>query len=367
MASNGIRVGLVGTSWWAEAMYLPALAEHPDGRITAICGRNRARADEVATQWSIDQVFDHAESMITSGDIDAIIIASTNDTHHPLTLLAAQHGIHVLCEKPLGVQAGEADEMTAAVDTAGLVSMTPFTYRHMPMNRQVKRYVDEGYIGTPYHMAGRYYTGYARDGDYLWRFDAGEAGSGVIGDLGTHWIDMAIDTLGPVAAVSAITTSAVPRAPRPDGHPYQPGEDVAMMTLRFVSGALGQITVSAACWEGGGFNQSHHIEVHGSEGTIYAMCDWETVQRVTGRRADQQGTPTELERSPDIWDGLRTDTVHNTYRDVFRTSNVQARAWVAAIAAGETVQPDLAAGAAAQRVAEAALESATLGGTSVDV
>ena len=183
-----IRIGLVGTSWWAESMYLPALATHPHGRITALCGRNTDRAREVAGRWNISTVYDDAASMYD--EIDAVIVASSNASHHPLALAALQRGKHVLCEKPLGLSGAEADELSAAAAAAGVVTMTPFTYRFMPMMVEMQHRVSSGFVGSPYHMAARYYTGFARDGEYSWRFDRAEAGSGVLGDLGSHWIDL---------------------------------------------------------------------------------------------------------------------------------------------------------------------------------
>jgi predicted dehydrogenase len=353
-----VRVGLIGTSWWSEAMYLPALADHPTGRITAIAGRDTAKARQVAAAWAVEEVYDNAEELIGSATVDAVIVASSNASHHPLSRAAIDRRLHVLCEKPLGLDAAEAADLADAAARAGIVSMTPFTYRWMPVNQQLRRHIDEGYVGTPYHMAARYYTGYGRRSDYVWRFDRGEAGSGVLGDLGSHWIDLAQVLLGPIEAISAATSVMVHRGPRPDGRPYEPGEDVAMMTARFASGASAQLLVSAVCWEGTPFGQTHHVEVHGSDGTLYAVNDWDTVQDVRGVRAGDRGPARSLPRPGDIWDGLRTDTVHNTYRDLFRTQEAMTRAWVSAIAAGTSVQPDLAVGAQVQRVVDAAQRSA---------
>ena len=189
---DNVRVGLIGTSWWADAMYLPALAEHPRGAITAIAGRNAATTEAVAARWGIAHSYASADALLADADIDAVIIASSNASHAPLALAAIERGLHVLCEKPLGLDAAEAGRIAAAADRAGIVSMTPFTYRFMPLSVQIRRYIDEGYVGRPYHMGARYFTGFARDGEYAWRFDRAEAGSGVLGDLGSHWIDMAM-------------------------------------------------------------------------------------------------------------------------------------------------------------------------------
>src|SRR6476646_4632891 len=95
-----VRVGLVGTSWWAEAMYLPALADHPIGRITAICGRDLERTRSVAASWSIPHAFADWSAMLASGEIDAVIIATPNETHFEITMAALDRELPVLCEKP---------------------------------------------------------------------------------------------------------------------------------------------------------------------------------------------------------------------------------------------------------------------------
>jgi predicted dehydrogenase len=348
-------------------MYLPALAEHPRGAITAIAGRHAATTEAVAARWGIAHSYTSAEALLADADIDAVIIASSNASHAPLALAAIERGLHVLCEKPLGLDAAEAGRIAAAADGAGIVSMTPFTYRFMPLSVQIRRYIDEGYVGRPYHMGARYFTGFARDGEYAWRFDRAEAGSGVLGDLGSHWIDMAMFLLGPIEAIAATTSTMVPRGPRPDGAAYDVCDDVAMMTARFSSGATAQLLVSAVAWEGTPFGQTHEFDVVGSEGTMHAYCDWDTVQQLRGVRSGQTGPAHDLERSPDIWRGLRTDTLHNTYRDVFRTTDAMTRGWVTAIADGTPVQPDLAHGAQVQRVVDAAIRSAGADGGMVAV
>src|SRR3954452_4139472 len=86
--TQSVRVGLVGTSWWAEAMYLPALADHPIGQITAMCGRDRDRARSVADQWAIPHAYNDWSTMLDSGDIDAVIVASPNETHFEISMAA---------------------------------------------------------------------------------------------------------------------------------------------------------------------------------------------------------------------------------------------------------------------------------------
>ena len=358
-----VRVGLVGTSWWAEAMYLPALADHPIGSITAICGRDLDRARSVAANWSIPHVSDDWAALVDSGEIDALIIATPNETHHEITMAALDRGLPVLCEKPLGMNVAQARQMAEAATDRGVTTMVPFTYRYMPTNQFVKQLIDDGYVGRPYHLSMRYFAGYARDGTYAWRFDEEKAGSGILGDLGSHWLDMARWFLGEVTAVRAHRDFFVDREPRPDGSDYAPVEDSAVISARFESGASATLQVSAVCWEGTPFGQIHELDLHGSDGTLHALNDWDTVQEVRGVRAGEPGPAKPLVIPDSAWNGAPRDRVHDTYRHIFRRTEAMTRQWVSAIAHGHTVEPDLATGARVQELVSAAVTSATTDGS----
>jgi predicted dehydrogenase len=289
---------------------------------------------------------------------DAVIIAGTNETHAEMATAAVRAGKAVLCEKPVALTSAEAAEVADLADEHGVISLVPFTYRWMPAFVWAKRLIDEGYVGRVHSLNLRYHTGYALSGEYAWRFDREIAGSGVIGDLGSHWLHYARWWCGEVTHVAAVMQSCVARAPRPDGSDYERNEDSALITVRFAEGGLGSLQVSAVAYEGDGFGQTHNAEIHGSDGTLHIVCDWKSVQTVRGIRAGEPGQAEELPIPEDIWAGARHDTVHNTYRDVFRSGAASARLWLSAVAAGERCQPDLREGARVQELTDAALYSA---------
>ena len=361
--NNRVRVGIFGTSWWADTIYLPGLAAHEQADVVACCGRNRDRAQAFANTWKIPGVFTDPDEMLRTADLDAVIVATSNDTHHPLTMAALDAGLHVLCEKPLGLDVAQAEAMATKANEIGAITMVPLTYRFMPMNRWVRELVGNGYVGQPLHINARYYTDFGFDPSYSWRFDREIAGSGIIGDLASHWVDLArwlIDDTE--VSVSALTRNFVEREPRPDGTPYDQTEDSAALTVSYASGAYGLLQTSAVCHEGTPFGQTHHYEIHGDRGTIYATCDWDRVQRVDGlRRGDTEGRQP-LPIPDEIWGDIRRDVVHDTYRDVFRTTDAMTRGWITAIAAGEHAQPNFDDGLAVQRVLDAAVASAASNG-----
>ncbi|MCE2472372.1 MAG: Gfo/Idh/MocA family oxidoreductase, partial [Anaerolineae bacterium] len=111
MTNKLVSVGVVGASWWADAMHLPALDSHPRARTVAICGRNRDNAQKMADTWGIPQVYTDYAEMIEDADLDAIVISTPNNSHYPITMKAFERGLHVLCEKPIAMTYAQAREM----------------------------------------------------------------------------------------------------------------------------------------------------------------------------------------------------------------------------------------------------------------
>jgi predicted dehydrogenase len=343
-------------------MYLPALADHPSGQIVAVCGRDLDRARAVAETWSIPNAYSDWNAMLGS-EVDAVIVAAPNETHYEISMAALERGLPVLCEKPLGMTVAEAHEMADSARRRDAITMVPFTYRFMPTNQFVKQLIADGYVGRPYHLSMRYFAGYARDSAYAWRFDEATAGSGILGDLGSHWLDMARWFLGEVSAVSAHSDCFVDRDPRPDGSSYTQLEDSAVILARFESGASATLEVRAVCWEGTPFGQIHELDLHGSDGTLHALNDWDTVQEVRGVRAGERGPAKPLPIPDSAWSGAPRDRVHDTYRHIFRRTEAMTRGWVTAIAEGRKVEPDFATGARVQELVAAAVTSAATDGS----
>jgi predicted dehydrogenase len=356
--SERVRIGVVGTSWWADAMYLPAVTKHPLADVRAVVGGARAgHTREFASRWSIPSAYDSLDEMLDREALDALLVLTPNKHHHASVMAGLDHGLHILCEKPLGMSAREAREMAEGAARAGVTTMTPFTYRFMPANRYLKALVDEGYIGLPYHLNLRYYAGFGRSGQYAWRFDVGESGGGVSGDLASHWGDHARWLFGDIEAVTAVFSRIVPRGPRPDGAPFEIGEDSAMLLLEFENGARGNIHVSSLAYEPGPFGHRHEFDLHGSAGTLRLDNDWITLQRVDGSREGEPETH-ELPIPDEYFAGARRGPVHDTYRDVFREQDNMTRGFVSAVARGEKAAPDFSDGLAVQRLLEAAARSA---------
>ncbi|MFK7828014.1 MAG: Gfo/Idh/MocA family protein [Oligoflexales bacterium] len=352
-----VRIALAGTSWWSDTMYMPALSQHSNAEVLAVLGRNREKADMFAEKWSIPSVYTDENLFIAESQADAVIVATSNKSHYPLTMKSLEAGKHVLCEKPLGLNQKEAMRMAEFADELGLITMTPFTYRYMPVNRYVKRLIGDGYIGTPYHLNMRYYAAFGRNSDYSWRFDRDQSGSGALGDIGSHFLYLAYWFFGELEELSCVLGFQGERPEKnPDGDLYELADDSAILQLKFKSGAFGSLHISSMAYEDTKFKQIHQYELHGSEGSIHTSCDWDREQLVSSAKLGE-GPVRENPIPEDIWEGVRRDTVHNTYRDVFRTKQHMAREFVDAIVSGQQIKPSFASGALIQKYIDAAIKS----------
>jgi predicted dehydrogenase len=181
--------------------------------------------------------------------------------------------------------------------------------------------------------------------------------SGDLANIGSHFLYIARWVYGEITRISARFGYMIdlPKVD-PQGQPYERGEDVALATVEFANGALGVIQATSVCYEDSPFGQTHHMEFHGSEGTIYTITDWDKVQQVSGARVGE-GLPKELPIPDHIWGSVRRDTVHNTYRDVFRKENLMVRQFVTAIAENQPVEPDFHDGARIQQIVDAGIKS----------
>jgi len=350
--SRKIRIGLVGTSWWAESMFVPALRSHPQAELAAICGRNRARAEEVAANHGIPAVYTDYREMMAQGGLEAMIVAAPDTQHHAMTLAAVQAGLHVLCEKPLAMNSHDAWEMYTAAQTARVKHMVLFTYRWMPFFRYFRDLVDQGYVGRLYHAELRYLSGFGRAPEYRWRYDQDRA-NGILGDLGSHVIDLARWLVGDIRRVQARLGVFVDR-PGPEGAPLNPANDSALLLVEFATGAHGVLQASAVAHLAEHFMQQQ-ISLYGEDGTLEINIPWGGPQGgavIRAARAQDEQFQT-LPVPDSYWAGVdRSDPFA-----IFTSHPAGARLFVDAILEDRAARPDFGDGYQAQRVIDAAMES----------
>jgi predicted dehydrogenase len=350
--SSKVHVGIVGTSGWQSFVYVQALQNHPQVEMTAICGRTRENVEQRATEHNIPRIFTDYQAMINQGGLDAVLIGTPDDLHYEMTMQALHAGLHVLCEKPLAITARQAWEMYEAAEAAKVKHMVMFTYRWMPFFRFFHDLISQGYIGRCYHAEFRYLMGYARQKEYLWRFDQKRA-NGALGDLGVHMIDMAHWLVGDISRVSAHLGVFVNR-PGANGGQIDPANDSAFLLIEFANGAHGTIQASVVAHIAERVMQQQ-VKLYGEAGTLeidvyYGGSEEGAVIRAA-RSADEQFQT--LEVPEDYW----RDVSRSDLWEVFIHQSAGSRAFIDAIVENRLVTPTFYDGYKAQQVMEAAMDS----------
>ena len=354
--AESVRVGVVGTSGWADFMYLSSLHDYPSADLVAICGRNLERAHEMASKFNIAQVFADYQAMIEQAGLDMIIVGAPDDLHHVITMRAIEAGMHVLCDKPLAYSLQQAREMVDAAEKSNKNHMVLFTYRYFPFFRYIHDLVTDGLIGRFYHSEFRYLMGYARQPEYLWRLDQDRA-NGALGDLGVHMIDMARWLVGDIKTVSALSGVFVAR-PGVDGGPLNPANDSSSLLVEFENGSQGFIHASLVTHLGDRFMQQQ-VKLYGEGGSLEIDVQYKgdeaEVNIYVARDPGEQFEPLQVPAS--YWGEVdRSDPFA-----VFRLQSVGCRAFVDAILDDRPITPNFIDGYKSQQVIEAALKSQATG------
>jgi predicted dehydrogenase len=216
-----LRIGLIGYGFMGRthSNAYRQVNQFFDGEyrpeLKAVCGRDRRKVEQFAAQWGYQSAETEWRRLLDRADIDAIDIASPNDTHAEIAVAAAQAGKMVFCEKPLGRTIEEAREMVEAVETHRTPNMVWYNYRRVPAVALAKNLTSGGKLGRIFHYRAKFLQDWTISekvpvgGQGLWRLDAGVAGSGVTGDLLAHCIDTALWLNGPMTDVSAVTETFV--------------------------------------------------------------------------------------------------------------------------------------------------------------
>jgi predicted dehydrogenase len=271
-----IRIGMVGAGFIARphsealarlaATYGPAL---PPVRRVAICDADGALAERAAARYGWERATADWREVTRADDVDAVLVLTPNDVHCAVAVDAAEHGKHVLCEKPLAAGVDAARTMRDAVTAAGVVHRVAFVYRHWPAMRLARELVADGSVGRVLRLRAHFFHDYALDPllPASWRFDLGRAGAGAIGDLGSHVLDLACWLVGDVERVMARSRTVIGERPGAEGGAYAPVDvdDATDLWLELAGGAAGSAEVS---WLAAGYKTDLAFEVQGDEGAV---------------------------------------------------------------------------------------------------
>jgi len=282
-----INVGMIGAGFAAKAhsvayRMLPTIFWPPPAipRLKVIADIDARLAELGAKSYGFQTWTVEGKSVAQMKDIELVNVATPNNAHREACIEAAEHGKHVFCEKPMAMNAIEAKEMYESAEKADVKHCVDFNYRKTPAVSLAKQLVDENGIGRVYHFRAAYLQDWPINPDYplTWRFRKDVSGSGVLGDLGSHIIDLARFLVGDIKEVASITETFVKERPLPKREyalfetketVKEKGkvdvDDAACILARFENGALGTIESSRLAY---GRKNYQTFELYGSKGSL---------------------------------------------------------------------------------------------------
>ena len=337
-------------------------------RMAAICGRDQAAVAAAATRlgwpaWETDW-----KRLVQRDDFDLVDVCTPGSSHAEISIAALEAGRHVLCEKPLANTVDEARAMAAAAEraaTGGVRAMVGFNFRRVPAVALARQLVAAGRLGPVRHVRAAYLASHALDPELplAWRHQASEAGSGALGDLGAHAIDLAQHLAGDrIAGVSAVTETFVRERPLPGGGGARGPvtvDDAALFIARFGGGALGSFEATRLA---AGHTEGLTVELNGELGSVV----WELgalnqlrLFDATEEPATQGFRTIQVTRADHPYAGAWWPDGHTIGYE--HTFTHEVRDLLQAIADGRDPEPTFADGLQVQEVLDAVQRSAASG------
>jgi len=284
------NVGLIGAGFMAKAhsaaystmpMFFSPAPGIPVKKI--ICDLTEEGAKEAAARFGFENYTTNWRDIVNDPNIDIIDIATPNDSHAEIAIAAAKAGKHIFCEKPIARTKEEAKAMLEAVQESGVVNMLAFNYRRTPAVSLAKKFIDESSIGKILSFKGTYLQDWSADPSVplSWRFQKSIAGTGTLGDIGTHVIDIAKYLVGEITEVCGILTTHIHERPIQQGSLDKLGtiksntetvkaqvdvDDEVSVMLKFKNGSTGNIEATRNAW---GRNNYITFEIHGTKGSLF--------------------------------------------------------------------------------------------------
>ncbi|WP_418276343.1 Gfo/Idh/MocA family protein [Isoptericola jiangsuensis] len=378
-----LGVGMVGYSFmgaahsqaWRTAPHFFDLPLRPE--MTAVVGRDHERVTAAAARLGWDSAETDWRRLLERDDVDLVDVCTPGDTHAEIAVAALDAGKHVLCEKPLANSVAEAEQMVEAAERAaarGVRAMVGFTYRRVPAIQLARKLVADGRIGQVRHVRAQYLQDWLSDptAPLTWRMDKDKAGSGALGDIGAHIVDLTQFITGEqIVAVTGMLETFVterPVATASSGLSATGGEETGPVTVddaasflaRMSGGGLG---VFEATRFAQGRKNAIRIEINGSQGSL--AFDFEDMNVLHHYDAEEPGETAGFRRI------VVTEADHHAYVAAWwppghglgyeHAFTHQVVDLVGAIAAGHDPAPSFRDGLRVQRVLDAVERSAAQG------
>jgi predicted dehydrogenase len=277
MAKPKLNVALIGydfmgrahsNAWRQVTHFFSDLPVEPVLKV--VVGRTEAKVKEAQARLGFAEAATRWQEVVARKDIDIIDICTPGDSHAPIAIAAAEAGKAILCEKPLANDLADAERTTTAVKKAGVVNMVCHNYRRCPAVSLAKKLIDEGKLGEIYHYRGLYLQDWIVDPSFprVWRLEKARAGSGSLGDILSHTMDLSRHLVGEPVEVNALLKTFIGERPLPDGSGRLGKVDVddsAQALVKFDRGAVGY-------YEGSRFAPGRKnyncFEINGSKGSL---------------------------------------------------------------------------------------------------
>jgi predicted dehydrogenase len=346
---KSLRIGIVGVGGAARKIHIPGLRLCPHVEIAALCDTD---PKAVETEGTTPVIADY-RALLSRDDIHAVVNATPNHLHHQITLETLAARKHILCEKPLALNAVRAREMLEAAEAAGVVHMTAFTYRYTPALQYMHHLVSSGQLGALRTVRAAYLM--ALSSHLLgWRSTKAQAGSGVLADIGSHLIHMVEFVASPISALSASDC-------RFRDDPSSDVEDWIAFLADLENGARGTFEISRVCaGRGAGITEEIFIELYGTRGSaVFSLQDPWRLQVALGEAAGDPSCPLVHVDVPEQFlklPGSPRDIRAHDSRWGYRFD--QAWQFVTSIRHGQSPAPSFGDGVRCQTVLDAALASA---------
>ena len=243
---NKLRIGVIGVGMGSH--HIEQFKKIPECEVLAVADTDRARLAAAADKYAIEGRFPSAEEMLAKVSLDAVVVATPNKFHAPLTIAALGKGLHVLCEKPMAMNVTEAEAMEAAADAANRTLMINLSYRFSNMSYALKQQAEAGIVGPIYFGRTVWHRrrGLPRFGGWFGQREL--SGGGPLIDLGVHRIDLALWLMGhpEPAAVYGVTYDRIAQRLAAEEKKDYSVEDLACGLVRFRNGATLEVEASWA-------------------------------------------------------------------------------------------------------------------------
>jgi predicted dehydrogenase len=235
-----------------------------------ICGRNEDQVRKAAGRYGWQEHATSWEEVVARPDIDVVDVCTPGDSHLPIVLAAAANKKAILCEKPLANTVAEAEQMLAAVERNAVIHMLCHNYRRVPAVTLARKLIDDGVLGELFHYRGTYLQDWLVNPAFprVWRLQKDKAGSGALGDIASHSVDLSRYLVGEITEVAGLLKTFIKERPLEPGNETMAPVDVddaALSLVRFANGAVGTIEASRFATGRKNYNR---FEINGRRGSV---------------------------------------------------------------------------------------------------